>query len=185
MLLARKDRFLFLADTLSGPDASAVELHYEQSLPLARGAALEVARETREARLLHVGRRRASVVPAALAEWRAEFCHGELRTEGGLLKLQQRSAGPRLCAPLWIDLDPARQRRPLTWRRLTVTENLQIVPRQVAAGWRIQAGSEQWLVYRSLAPVGNRSVLGHNTYASFVCSRFLASGKTQAIVEIE
>src|SRR5262249_27676705 len=81
--------------------------------------------------------------------------------------------------------DPRRQRRPLTWRRLTVAENLGIVPRDVATAYRIQVGHEQWLVYRSLAKTGNRSVLGHNTLASFACSRILASGETDEILAIE
>jgi hypothetical protein len=42
-------------------------------------------------------------------------------------------------------------KRPLTWRRITVAENLALVPREVAAAYRVQVGREQWLFYRSLA----------------------------------
>jgi hypothetical protein len=183
---ARKDRFLLLADALTGPaGAEATEIRYSHSLPVAPNAAFEPARETRDGVLASSGQQRARVVPPALAEWRVEYCHAELSSGEGRLTLQQAAHGRNLYAPLWIDLDPGRRRRPLTWRRLSVGENLAIVPRDVAVGYRIQAGREQWLVYRSLAPVGNRSVLGHNTYADFVCARFMPTGEAKEILAIE
>ena len=185
MLLAREDRFLLLADALLGPESPAVELHYSQALPLVSRTEFSDARETREGWLEYGRKQRATVIPAALAEWRSEFCHAELTQTDNRLTLQHAALGRNLFAPLWIDLDPRRLKRPLTWRRLTVAENLAIVPRDMAAAYRIQAGRQQWLIYRSLAPIGNRSVLGHNTIRSFVCSRILSSGDTEAIVEIE
>jgi hypothetical protein len=185
MLLARQDRFLFLADALLGPAAAAVELHYEHVLPLAERAAFLPAQETREGWLSGERARRATVLPLALAEWRAEYCHAELAALDGQLRLAQAAAGRNLYAPLWIDLDPARLRRPATWRRLTVGENLAIVPRDVAVGYRIQVGDEQWLIYQSLDRIGNRSVLGVNTVSSFACLRFFTSGKTEEIVAME
>ena len=185
MLLAREDRFLFLADALLGPDPPAVELHYSHSLPIVARTKFAHARDTREGWLEAGSRRRATVVPPGLAEWRSEFCHAEMSKADDRLTLKQAALGRNLYAPLWIDLDPRRLKRPLTWRRLTVAENLAIVPRDIAAAYRIQAGRQQWLIYRSLAPIGNRSVLGHNTIHSFVCARILSSGDTEAIVEIE
>jgi hypothetical protein len=186
MLLARKDRFLWLADALLGPAGGAnVEIRHAHSLPLKNGVAYEAAGETREGSLRTGQRRLANIVPPALAEWRAEYCHAELSPSGGRLSLQQAALGRNLYAPMWIDLDSRRAGRPLTWRRLTVGENLAIVPRDAAVAYRIQAGREQWLIYRSLAPIGNRSVLGHNTCASFVCARISASGETKEIVAIE
>jgi len=184
MLLARQDRFVLLADALVGPN-DPCELHYTGALPLAAHAAFRPAAETREGWLETKNRRRATVVPLALPEWRAEFVHAELSASGGRLSLEQKALGKNLYAPLWIDLDPRRLKRPLTWRRITVAENLAIVPRDVAAAYRVQAGRKQWLVYRSLAKPGNRSVLGHNTCYEFVCRRILANGDTEAIVEIE
>jgi hypothetical protein len=185
ILLARKERFLLLADALVGRTAEAAELHYAHSLPLSTEVALQPARETREVFLTAGKQPRATLVPPGLAEWRAEYCHAELGSSDGRLTLHQAAQGRNLYAPLWIDLDPRRLRRPVTWRRLTVGENLAAVPRDTAVGYRIQAGTQQWLIYRSLAPVGNRSVLGHNTYHSFVCLRLLPGGKTEPIVEIE
>lgn len=184
MLLARKDAFLLVADALLGPDSST-EIHYSASLPMAAGISLAQASEGREAWLVAGPKKHATVLPLALPEWRAEFCHANLAGEGGRLSLEQAALGRGLFAPLWIDLDPKRSRRPLTWRQLTVAENLQVVPRDVAVGYRVQVGREQWLIYRSLGRWGNRSVLGQNYATEFVCCRFLPSGKTQDILAIE
>lgn len=185
MLLAREDRFLLLADALIGSSNEPVELRYSHSLPIAAEATYASARETREGWLEGGGRRRATVVPPGLPEWRCEFSHAELVGQNGRLTLQQAALGRSLYAPLWIDLDPRRLARPLTWRRLTVGENVAVVSRDVAVGYRIQAGREQWLVYRSLGRNGNRSVLGYNTVHSFDCLRFVAGGQSEAIVGVE
>ena len=49
---------------------------------------------------------------------------------------------------------------------------LQVVPRDVAVGFRAQSGDDQWLVYRSLGPAGNRAVLGQNISSEFYAGRF-------------
>jgi hypothetical protein len=185
MVLARQDRFLFLADALLGPTADPVEIRYEQALPLASEVGVDGTKETRELTILKHGRNRATVLPLALSEWRAEFCHAELTAGGDRLELAQAALGRSLYSPLWIDLDPRRRKQPITWRRLTVGENLAVVQRDVAAGYRVQAGRQQWLIYRSLTPFGNRSVLGHNTAYSFVCGRIKKDGGFDPIVEIE
>ena len=187
MLLARKDRFLYLADALVSPQREALrdETRYATSLPLADRTLFVPAAETREAWLVQGGKRRLTVVPPALAEWRTEFCHAELATEEGRVVLAQAALGRALYAPLFIDLDPLRARRGLTWRRLTVAENLEVVPRDVAAAYRVQVGREQWLVYRSLAPRGNRTFLGQNYSSEFVCTRFLPSGEAKDILAVE
>jgi len=185
MLLARKDGFLLVADAVLGPVTSPVEIRHAQSLPLAKELTFDGAKETREGSLMLGGRRKASVVAPALPEWRAEFVQGELAAEKSQVTLRQAALGCNLFAPLWIDLDPRRASRPLTWRRLTVGENLAKVPRDIAAAYRIQAGRQQWLVYRSLGRAGFRSFLGHNTLSSFVCGRIEPSGETKPIVEIE
>jgi hypothetical protein len=185
MLLAREDRFFFLADALIGSEEKPVELRYSTSIPLTAGSTFRPARDTREGWLESLSRRRATIVAPALPEWRSEFCHAELLEANGCLTLQQAALGQNLYAPIWIDLDPRRLKRPVTWRRLTVAENFSAVGRDVAAAYRFQAGSDQWLVYRSLGRTGNRSVLGYNTLKSFVCLRIAADGKTEKIAEIE
>jgi hypothetical protein len=185
MLLAREDLFFFLADALIGSEEKPVELRYSTSVPLAAGSTFCPARETRDGWLQSASRRRATIVAPALAEWRCEFCHAELLEANGCLTLQQAALGQNLYAPIWIDLDPRRMKRPVTWRRLTIAENFSAVGRDIAAAYRIQAGRDQWLFYRSLQAPGNRSVLGYNTLKSFVCLRIAAGGKTEKIAEIE
>jgi hypothetical protein len=97
----------------------------------------------------------------------------------------QAAEGRALLAPLWIDLDPRRIRQPLTWRRLTVAENLHNVARDVAVGYRVQIGGGHWLVYRTLAPRANRTVLGQNFSAEFVCCRLKKTGAAETIIEIQ
>lgn len=184
-LLAREDRFLLLADALIGPEGEGTEIRQSQGFPLVGSGSFQAAKETREGWIESEGQRRATVVPPALAEWRCEFCHSELLSAAGAVQLEQAALGRNLYVPLWIDLDPRRCRRPVTWRRLTVGEDFSSVPRDVAAAYRIQVGREQWLVYRSLAKAGNRSVLGYNTLHSFVCGRIAAGGGVKEILEIE
>lgn len=184
MLLAREGKFLFVADALLGPGESGA-LRYEQSWPLAEGVVGRAAQDTREIALEVGGRGRALAAPLACGEWRAELSDGGLAVTDGRLVQRASGHGRRLYAPLWVDLDPRRLARPMTWRRLTVGENLAICRPDEAAGFRVQAGQEQWVFYRSLTEFGNRSVLGHNTAYSFVCGRVKKDGELEAILEIE
>jgi hypothetical protein len=88
-------------------------------------------------------------------------------------------------APLAMVVDSRRAKRECTWRRLTVGENLQIQPADRAVGYRLQAGREQWLVYRSLTPRANRTVLGVNLQTNFLCSRIKSDGASDTLIEVE
>jgi len=235
ILLARKDRFLFLADVVVAPDPAkpadiarfqdgprrpvgnalrgvpriATEaapprpgtprrafptddcpgigqchLAYRGRLPLSPATRFDGAEESREA-FLAARRRWGRVLPLALPEWRRESSSGSLeQTEHGL-ELFQSSQGRAMFAPLLVDLDPRRFRRPLTWRRLTVAENLVAQPADVAVGYRVQIGRQQWLIYRSLAAKANRTLLGHNLSTEMLVARFQRSGEVDPLLEIE
>ena len=92
--------------------------------------------------------------------------------------------GTALYAPLFVDLDPARKRKALTWRRLTVAENLRIVPADMAVAYRVQIGKQQWVFYRSFTTEGNRTFLGLNFTSEFLAARFDASGETETLIDI-
>ena len=190
LVLARKDRFLLLADAVIG--ARRCHLEYRSVLPLAAGVSLRVPRQTCEGFLVGPLRRRlATVFPLALPEWKDAKAPG-LRPGGVLdggssagIELRQSDEGRSLFAPLWFDLDPRRARQRLTWRQLTVAESMARVCDDVAAGYRVAAGSGQWLLYRSLGPKHDRTVLGHNLSSETLVARFRRSGEVESIIEIE
>ena len=182
MLLAREDRFLLLADAVLGSRAG--KLQYRGRLPLRPGISLLGAEKSREG-FLEGTKRRASVLPLALPEWRSENGVGDLIEIDGGLELRQSTEGCCLYAPLFIDLDRQRMTRRLTWRQLTVAESLAIQPAEVAVGYRVVVGKQQWLIYRSLAEKANRTLLGHNLSTEMLVGRFDRHGEVEPLLEIE
>jgi hypothetical protein len=182
MLLAKEDGFLLLADAVLNQRPASLE--YRGTLPLAEGVSFEPAEETREGYLR--GRRRlALVLPLALAEWQADPRAGSLaQTERGV-ELSQQGQGRSLFAPLVFDLRPRRMTRRFTWRRLTIAEDLAVQPDDVAVGYRVMIGPEQWLIYRALTSKGNRTLLGHNLTTEMLVARFDRHGEVEPLVEIE
>jgi hypothetical protein len=181
MVLARKDEFLFVADAVLGPSVGTID--YRCTAPLASGVTFAGEAETREGTL---GRARqlAVVLPLALPEWRSDRHPGSLEATPGGITLTMKSEGRAMLAPLFFDLSQRRFRKPRTWRRLTVAERLVIQPSDVAVGYRVQVGAEQWLFYRSLAPSANRTVLGQNYANEFIAGRFTAKGIAEELVSI-
>ncbi len=186
MLLAREDHFLLLADAVLGDRPARLEsrLEYCGRVSLAANVSFQPAEETREGFLS--GRRRLGLaLPLALGEWRADAAPGSLvRTDEGL-ELRQETEGRSMFAPLFVDLRPGRMTRRLTWRPLTVAETLRVLPDDAAVGYRVAIGKEQWLIYRSLAPVGNRTLLGHNLTSEMLVARFDRDGEVEPLAEIE
>jgi len=182
MLLARKDRFLLLADAVLGDRPGKIE--YCGCLPLAPGISFRPAEQSREG-LLIGSKRRARVLPLALGEWKADGRSGQLAATSQGLELHQSQRARRLFAPLFIDLDRRRHRSRFTWRQLTVAESLAIQPPEVAVGYRVALGNRQWLIYRSLGRPGNRTLLGHNLSTEMLVARFHKSGEVEPLIEIE
>ena len=108
-----------------------------------------------------------------------------MTTADGRIELQQAADTSSLYAPLWIDLDPNRHSKSFTWRQLAVAEERQNVPLDVAVGYRVQFGKEQWLIYRSLTPARNRTVMGHNLATEFLIGRFGRDGSVTPLIEVE
>jgi len=182
IVLAKEDRFLLLADAVLGDRPGRLE--YQGRLPLLPEVSFRAAEQSREGFLV-VGKRRALVLPLALPEWRADRHPGRLSRTGEGLELQQACEGCRLYAPLFLDLDRRRMTRPVTWRRLTVAESLAVQLDDVAVGYRVAIGRQQWLIYRSLAENANRTLLGHNISTEMLVARFERSGEVEPLVEIE
>lgn len=186
MMLSRKDAFLFLADAVLGPAPAAVT--YSTTLPLADGLTFRGADETRDGVWLRErdpAKPVATLLPLALPEWRSERSFGELSADPAGTTLRLSATAARLYAPLWLDLDSRRARKPLTWRRLTVAERHAIVGADVAAGYRVQIDRQQWLVYRALASCASRSVLGQHLTEEFCLARFVRDGTLETLVTVE
>jgi hypothetical protein len=182
LLLARKERFLLLADSVLGSRRAAID--YRSALPRCPGVAFQEACETREGSL--TGRKpRARVLPLALPEWLADRRNGTLAATDAGIELRQQAEGQSLFAPLFLDLDRRRMNKPLTWRQLTVAESWAICPADAAVGYRVAIGKRQWLFYRSLNCPRNRTLLGHNLSSEMLAARFLPDGEVETLIEIE
>jgi hypothetical protein len=182
VVFAREDEFVFLADAVFGPRAGKLE--YRGWLPLAEGTDFEANGEHAEGTI--VGKKRlATVFPLALPEWRTAECAGRLERRDRTLELGQTAAGQNLFAPMFFDLKSRRFGKPWTWRPLTVAQSLAIQPADSAVGYRVMIGREQWLVYRSLSPRANRTLLGHNLSSEFLLARFSKKGEVQSLIEVE
>jgi hypothetical protein len=182
MLLARRDRFLLLADAVLS--ARPATIHYRGALPLCSATAWREACETREGAL--AGRKpRAMLLPLGLPEWLADRRGGELVVAGGSLELRQTATGRALWTPLFFDLDRSRVSKPLTWRPLAVAESHVVQPPDVAVGYRVALGKAQWLIYRSLASPQSRSLLGYNVCTETLVARFDREGEVDPLVEVE
>jgi hypothetical protein len=182
LALCRSDGFALLADAVLAPRQS--QLEYQGRLPLSGQMRFEAAAETREG-LIVSPRPAALVLPLVLPEWQSDPHEGLLWQAEGDLVLRQAMAGGAIFAPLFIDLQPSRLTKPCTWRQLTVAENRRALSQDAAAGFRVMVGRQQWLVYRSLGPTGNRTLMGHNLITEFLLARFRQDGEIESLVEIE
>jgi hypothetical protein len=124
-------------------------------------------------------------LPLALPEWRTDSRGGSLDETHGCLALTQQAEGRALYCPLLIDLKRGRAARERTWRQLTVGESMEVMPSDLAVGFRAQSGRDQWLFYRSIGAPGNRTVLGQNIAGEFCAGRFHSTGKFDEWIEIE
>ena len=179
ILLAREDGFAMFADVLAGGRRPA-KIDYFRPLPLNEELDLSTEEETCEV-FIRGKRGLGCMMPLALNEWRQDRSHGEFDGAG----LRQRRVGTGLYAPLFIDLDPKRLRKSRTWRQLTVGEQLHLVRSDEAAGFRVQIGKQQWVIYRSLNGTANRTFLGQNVINEFLVARFLNDGEIETLIEIE
>ena len=194
LLVNHKDKLLLLCDTvLADEDSpSAGTLSYCAEFSVSPKLRTKISDEATEIDFRPAGRTDAPafrVLPLALPEWHTAapsgLVSGTLSETSGTLVLQQKSAGKSLFAPLLFDLDADRLNKRYTWRQLSVGENLQRVPEDQAVGYRVQLGQEQFLLYRSLTPQANRTVLGHNLIDDFCFTRFDPETGVEPLIAVE
>jgi hypothetical protein len=182
ILLARQEQVLLLADVVLC-DAPR-EIVCRSTLPLSPQVGFHGAEETREG-LLQGKRARLLALPLALHEWRGAGRRGSLEVTPAGMVLEQTHLGKAAYVPLFIDLDRSRAKKACTWRQLYVAEGRQHQSHDVAVGYRVQVGRTHWLVYRSLAERGMRSVLGQHVSAEFLFGRMKEDGDCSRLLEIE
>lgn len=188
LMLIRDDRCLLMADTVipaESADISTSAIEYWCNLPLGKSIDWVPEGETREG-FLADDKRRAMVVPLASGEWLAGPTDSTIsKTKDGHLQLFARGR-KALYAPLWFDLQKRRFSRPRTWRQLTVGDQLKLIARHEATAYRMQAGSEQWMIYRSLGERRCRTALGKHLIAEFYGSRFYpGDGSHEELVTVD
>ena len=148
--------------------------------------ATEFETDTREA-LMKIGKQRqALAVPLAASEWNAQSTQSSMEVGDDNQLVLTASGSKRLYAPLWFDFQRRRFKRKRTWRQLTIADQLRIVGHDEAAAFRVQQGSEQWVVYRSLKDRVCRSFLGKHIVADFFVSRFdPEDGDHEALITVD
>jgi len=184
LVLAHREQFLFLMDSVQGADPA--DLSHVWEVPLATGVDFRGEAETRDGVLAASAAPLARVLPLALPEWRIDPRMGELSLADGRLRLEQTAHARAMACPLFIDFASQRAPLPCTWRQLTVAEWLAIQTPDVAVAYRAQCGDRQWAFYRSQGPRGNRTFLGQNLSSEFLAARFLPSkGVVKTVAEVE
>ncbi len=182
LMLLREDRCVLLADAvLRDPELPPARIGYVSRLPIGESLEARPDPETTEIWLVDAaGKRRALALSLRSSEWRVGPSAATLEvTPDRHLRLQTASQPPcdnggGLFAPLWFDFQPRRFDRPRTFRQLTVADELRIVDADEAVAHRVQLGSEQWVIYRSLRGERNRTFLGKHLLADFYAARFHA-----------
>lgn len=193
MLLFRDDRCLMFADAVIQTGRASLEsadterevdktssskpmhgrrIHYACRIPIAEGVSVTPEEETRELFFGFQQQRRVLAIPLAANEWKVGPSDAAMRVTPDQHLVSSATGIDRLYCPMWFDFLPRRFKRKRTWRRLTVAENLRIVGPNEAAAFRVQQGSEHWVIYRSLLGQASRTFLGKHLIADFYCSRF-------------
>ena len=128
----------------------------------------------------------AQVLPIALPCLPYPTERGSFRAVGHELILRQAPAGRRCWLPLLVSWDPARHRKALSWRVLTVSERSRAVGPDRAFAARVSWGrDETYVVYRSLGPPAPRAFLGYQTGARFLIGEFDTDGDLKPIFTLE
>ncbi len=183
LFLAREDGFLLLADTVYLPQPQD-RVHYRLQIPLAPGVCWSPEPENTEGLLRVGGRALARALPLAAPEWKRECSVPPLQQHAGELWINLVHQGSRFFVPVLFDLRQQRLGQGCTWRRLTVAQQRRVLGPEEAVGFRIQLGRKQWVLFRGVDGVGNRTLLGANLYCEFSLRRFRPDGMTEPLIEV-
>lgn len=184
ILIPRKGHYAILTESVSKLPAGRLE--HEMRIPLGPGLKVEQDQKTREYRLTGNGRV-ARLFPLTFPQSKIDSTSGSLTLEGNELVLRSVSEGTGLYVPIVLDWDSGRTHASAIWKALTVTENLQKVPGDVAAGYRLKLNQQhQLLIYRSLQNSWEpRSCLGFQTRYETAIGRVNTNGDLLPLMYVE
>ena len=182
-LLLRGRKLALLGEQWEGPgDPGAFSMDLAESvhatpIPECRGVALKHDRSRSSAHVYPIG-----LPKLPYATDRGEFC-----VDGRRLILKQPGSGEkRRWRSLLVSWDPKRNRLPVHWRTLTVSENAKECPPGTAFASRITWGRDDTLlIYRSLSRPGLRACLGHQTRSKFLIGLFTSEGEVEPLLKID
>lgn len=160
--LSRSHGFALFGEILRGK--STGEYALKTSLPISPELTVESDRLTREWQLKKQGKLVGRVFPLALPQQKIYSTPHTVEPHDGNLVFQYTAHGKAVYGVSVVVWDAKLLKRPAIWRKLTVTEDSRIVRDDEGVGYRLQLGSFQLVIYRSLKPTEYpRAVLGHHT----------------------
>lgn len=111
---------------------------------------------------------------------------GELSVQGDQLEMRLAMSNRNCWLPLVVSWDPIKDRRPVIWRPLTISEQSKVCPPSVAFAARLGwgAGREGLVFYRSFAKAARRLFLGYQTEARLLVGRFTTEGEVVPLVQV-
>lgn len=111
---------------------------------------------------------------------------GSFALDDRMLSMKFDGPAGRSWTPLLISWDADRNRRPLKWRLLTVSEQGKACKPSAAFAARVSWGLNDTLViYRSLVRPTSRTFLGHQTSARFLVGTFNQEGNVTPILTLD
>jgi hypothetical protein len=186
IMLMRDEGIIFFADALIAeqPDQWSIKSTWNTPTDIQ----FKAEAKTSEGRLIRSGLEDQTVallLPVAVPEWRRSPSHGKLSFSDSTLSMDCHANAKNLYSPVVMSLRGADRDQSFTWRQLTIAEELQITPREVAEAYRVQLNRDQWVFYRSLTPCTRRTVMGLHLNVEFYAGRFCSSdGEYEPMIEV-
>lgn len=182
-LLLREESVLLLADSIRSPESSHIE--FSRSLPLAGTWSIEEDALSREQALVQPDVR-VRVFPWSGPQMRLDRSDESTTFYDGQMRVRSQSQGRGLYVATLFDWSQKRREEPVDWQRVTVAENGQIIPPEIAVGHRLRIGKKQWIIYHShRPPMVPRSVMGIHTLNESVFAGLSPLGEVTPLVEVE
>ncbi len=186
VMLMRDEGIVYFADALIAEESDDWSIESLWTTP--NDIRLHSEPKTTEGKLVRSGNEEqtaALLLPVAMPEWRRSPSNAKMGFNDSTLFLQSSTQSKNLYSPLVMALRGNERPQAFTWRQLTIAEELQIQPRNVAEAYRVQVNRDQWVFYRSLTPCTRRTVMGLHLNTEFYAGRFSRSdGEFEPILEV-